>query len=87
MVCDSSVTPTSGQKNSTNFNVTDTSTNMGTAGCTNTWSWNFGDGTGIPTQQDPPLHQYTKKGTYQIQLSVANSVGSSTKSITVTVSN
>lgn len=86
-VANFTVTPTSGQKNATNFDVTDTSTNMGTAGCNNTWSWNFGDGTGISTQQDPPLHKYTKKGTYQIQLSVANSVGSSTHSVTVTVSN
>ena len=80
------VNPTSGVKRVTPFNVTDTSTNMSTAGCNNKWSWDFGDGEGS-SLQDPPDHVYKLRGTYTIQLTVSNSAGDSTTSRTVTVSN
>ena len=66
-----SVNPTSGVKNSTQFDVTDASTNMGTAGCNNQWTWDFGDGAGS-VLQDPPNHVYSKKGMYTVQLTVSN---------------
>lgn len=80
------VSPTSGRKNSTLFDVTDTSTNMTTAGCNNVWSWDFGDGAGS-SLTDPPNHVYDKRGTYTIQLTVSNLGGSDMTTRTVTVSN
>ncbi|MEA2631362.1 MAG: hypothetical protein QOE66_1581, partial [Chloroflexota bacterium] len=82
-----SVSPTSGVKNSTNFVVTNTSTNMSTAGCNNIWSWNFGDGSGQSSVQSPAAYQYTKKGTYTISLTVSNTGGTSTTTQSVDVSN
>lgn len=80
------VTPGSGAKKVTAFDVTDTSTGMATAGCNAQWSWDFGDGEGS-TLQDPPNHVYKLRGTYTIQLTVSNKAGSSSTTRQVTVSN
>jgi PKD repeat protein len=80
-------TPASGAKNVTNFAVTNNTTNMTTAGCNNVWSWNYGDGTGISSLQNPGTHQYDKKGDYTITLTASNNAGTSTFLQTVTVSN
>ena len=80
------VNPTTGTKNSTPFDVTDGSSNMGVAGCNSVWSWDFGDGAGS-VLQEPPNHVYTKKGTYTIQLGVSNLGGSSTTTRQVNVTN
>jgi len=50
---------------------TDTSTGTPTK-----WKWNFGDGT-TSTQQNP-IHKYSKAGTYTVNLTVTNIVGSNT---------
>lgn len=47
------------------------------------WNWSFNDGT-VSSAQNPPLH-YFDNGTYQINLTVTNDGGSSTKLRTVTV--
>ena len=75
---------TSGKKKQASFVVTDTSTNMATAGCNNTWSWNFGDGSGNSSLQAPPGHVYQSAGTYTITLGASNSAGSSTATQVVT---
>jgi PKD repeat protein len=80
-----SVSPLSGKKKKASFVVTDSSSNMSNPGCNNTWSWNFGDGTGNSSLQAPPGHVYDSQGTYTIQLNVANSAGTSTASHVVTV--
>jgi PKD repeat protein len=82
-----SVSPTSGSKNSTNFVVTNSSTNMSTAGCNNIWSWNFGDGSGQSSVQSPAAYQYNKKGSYTITLTASNTGGTSTVTHDVDVSN
>lgn len=79
------VNPTTGKKRQANFVVTDSSTNMTTAGCANTWSWNFGDGSGNSSLQAPPPHVYNSAGTYTIQLTVSNTGHTSTAPRTVTV--
>lgn len=79
------VNPTSGKKKQVAFQVTDSSTNLTTAGCNNTWSWNFGDGSGNSSLQNPPGYKYNSAGTYLIQLTVSNLRGSSTAPRTVTV--
>ncbi len=84
-VANFSVSPSSGKKKVASFVVTDSSTNMGTAGCNNIWSWNWGDGSGNSSLQSPPGHVYQSAGTDAIQLTVSNSAGSSTFSRTVTV--
>jgi PKD repeat protein len=81
------VSPTSGRRNITRFDTTNSSTNMSTAGCNNIWSWNFGDGTGISSSQSPADHIYKKKGSYTIELTASNLGGTSTSSRTVTVTN
>jgi PKD repeat protein len=81
------VSPTSGVKNTTQFDTTNFSTNMSTPGCNNIWSWNFGDGTGISSAQSPANHIYTKKGDYTIELTASNLGGTSTSTRSVTVSN
>jgi PKD repeat protein len=81
------VSPMSGVKNATQFDTTNNSVNMSTAGCNNIWSWNFGDGTGISSAQSPANHIYTKKGTYTIELTASNLAGTSTSQRTVTVTN
>ncbi|AKB82590.1 Chitin binding protein [Methanosarcina barkeri 3] len=45
------------------------------------WKWSFGDGT-TSTQQNP-IHKYSKAGTYTVNLTVTNTIGS----ITVTKTN
>jgi PKD repeat protein len=80
------VTPASGQKNSTVFQFTDGSTNMSNPGCNAIWSWNFGDGSGVSSQPNPS-YIYNKKGTYTVTLVVSNTAGTSapfTQSINVT---
>ncbi|WP_170943245.1 PKD domain-containing protein, partial [Methanosarcina spelaei] len=54
-----------------NVVFTDTSTGTPTG-----WKWNFGDGT-TSTQQNP-IHKYSKAGTYTVNLTVTNAVGSNT---------
>jgi PKD repeat protein/outer membrane protein assembly factor BamB len=41
------------------------------------YQWNFGDGSGNGTVQDP-VHTYTEDGTYNVTLTVSNSAGTST---------
>jgi PKD repeat protein len=81
------VAPMSGRKNVTQFDTTNASTGMSTAGCNNIWSWNFGDGTGISSSQSPANHIYKFKGKYTIELTASNLAGTSTSSKTVTVTN
>lgn len=45
-----------------------------------TWRWTFGDG-GRSTLQDP-VHTYTAAGTYNVELTVANSLGEDTRTET-----
>jgi len=45
------------------------------------WSWDFGDGSPLSTDQDP-LHTYTADGTYTVTLSVTNPYGSDSYFIT-----
>ena len=50
------------------------------------WSWNFGDGTAVSTQQYP-THVFAANGTYNVCLTATNAGGSSTavcKQVTVT---
>ena len=77
----------SGRKNVTQFDTTNSSINMTTAGCNNIWSWNFGDGSGLSSSQSPANHIYTRRGTYTIELTASNLAGTSTSSVTVTVNN
>jgi PKD repeat protein len=49
---------------------TDTSTNTPTS-----WQWQWGDGTANSTTQHP-THQYTKRGTYSIDMTATNAGGS-----------
>jgi PKD repeat protein len=48
-----------------------------------TWSWDFGDGN--TSNQQNPTHTYTNPGTYTVQLTVQNGVGSDTYTGTVNV--
>jgi PKD repeat protein len=81
------VSPMTGRKNVTQFDTTNASTGMSTAGCNNIWSWNFGDGTGISSSQSPANHIYKFRGDYTIELTASNLGGTSTSSRTVTVTN
>jgi PKD repeat protein len=81
------VAPMSGRKNVTQFDTTNNSVNMTTAGCNNIWSWNFGDGTGISSSQSPANHIYKFRGIYTIELTASNLAGTSTSQRTVTVTN
>lgn len=54
------------------------------AGLPISWAWNFGDG-GSSTEQYP-THTYAAAGSYPVSLTVTNASGSSTKSLTITVS-
>jgi len=45
------------------------------------WSWDFGDGSPLSTDQDP-LHTYSADGTYTVTLSVTNPYGSDSYFIT-----
>ena len=52
------------------------------------WHWDFGDiGAGnTSTVQNPAVHTYADNGTYQVNLTVTNDGGSSTKLMDITVS-
>ncbi|MBW6492809.1 MAG: PKD domain-containing protein [Lentimicrobium sp.] len=63
-------TPTNGTKPLT-VNFTDQSTNNPTS-----WLWNFGDGS--TSNQQNPNHVYNIEGTYTVQLTVTNNMGSDT---------
>ena len=49
-------------------------------GSINSWSWNFGDGSGSTEQN--PSHTYVKPGTYTVSLTVAGPGGSDTETKT-----
>jgi len=86
------ITPTTGShyKNKnfpgTPFTFSDTSTIVQGPGCTAVWSWNFGDGSGASSVQNPPAYTYQNAGTYTVTLTVSIGSFSSTTSHTVTVS-
>jgi PKD repeat protein len=48
-----------------------------TTGTPTSWAWSFGDGS-TSTDQNP-VHVYTVKGTYSVQLTATNNEGASTK--------
>jgi len=55
------------------------------SGTLSSWSWDFGDGTGNSTQQNP-TYQYASAGTYTVELVVTSSFGckdSITKNVTI----
>ncbi|MCC6412927.1 MAG: T9SS-dependent M36 family metallopeptidase [Saprospiraceae bacterium] len=52
--------------NSLTANFTDNS-----SGNVVTWSWNFGDGSPVSTEQNP-VHTYMFSGTYEVELTVSN---------------
>lgn len=58
----------------------DTSTGQPTS-----WTWDFGDGSGVSTARNP-THTYDQEGTYTVTLTVENSVGDDEISRAVTVS-
>ncbi len=64
--------------------VTFTTSPTGGSG-TYTYAWSFGDGT-ASTVQDPAAHSYAKAGTYEVNLTVTDSLGTSVKStVSITV--
>ncbi|MFN8300126.1 MAG: PKD domain-containing protein [Chitinophagales bacterium] len=70
-----------------NFSATPTSSCTGiiqftdlSTGSPTTWLWNFGDGS-TSTQQNPS-HLYGQNGTYTVTLTVTNSYGNNTKTLT-----
>lgn len=80
-IADFSAAPTSGNPPLT-VQFTDLSTNNPTS-----WSWDFGDGSGGSTEQNP-VYVYSGLGTYTVTLNATNSYGSDTETkidyITVT---
>ncbi len=68
-VADFSGSPTSGDAPLT-VSFTDFSTNN-----PDSWSWDFGDGVGTSTAQNPS-YEYTSAGTYTVALTAANCAGS-----------
>ncbi len=62
---------------------TDQSQNVPTS-----WAWDFGDGTGTSTQQNP-CYNFTSDGVYQVTLIATNANGSDTivQSVTITTAN
>jgi PKD repeat protein len=71
----------------TTFTFTDLSTNMD-SWCSPVWSWNFGDGSGASSLQNP-FYVYASSNTspgFTITLTVSNSSGSSTTTALVRVS-
>ncbi|MCS6933826.1 MAG: Ig-like domain-containing protein [Chitinophagales bacterium] len=62
-------------------NFTDASDNYPTA-----WSWNFGDGSPVSTQQNPS-HVYTSNGNYNVCLTATNAGGSHTTCKIINVTN
>src|SRR5690606_15415532 len=71
-VTDFTATPTSGPA-SLAVQFTDTSTEQPTS-----WSWDFGDGSALSTQQNP-LHTYTTPGIYTVALTATNEAGAITE--------
>jgi PKD repeat protein len=55
-------------------------------GSPTSWDWDFGDGLGTSTLQNP-LYNYISNGTYDVTLVVTNSFGTDTYSQTVTINN
>ena len=53
-------------------------------GSPTSWSWDFGDGIGTSTAQNP-TYNYASSGTYTVTLTVNNTYGSDSFSQTVTV--
>lgn len=51
---------------------------------TDTWAWNFGDGT-TSTLADPPIKYYNNPGTYNVSLTVSNGVTTDTHIVPITV--
>jgi PKD repeat protein len=78
LAADFSGTPTSGCAALT-VNFTDLSTGTGIDG----WSWDFGDGVGTSTQQNP-LYTYNNPGTYSVSLTVSSSSQSCNDAVTKT---
>lgn len=70
-VADFSASPRSG-KAPLRVYFTDESTNDPTV-----WKWNFGDG--YTSQEQNPMHKYTKAGKYTVSLTVKNKTGSDTE--------
>ena len=68
-----SASPTSG-KVPLNVKFTDTSTGSPTS-----WKWDFGDGSKSYLQK--PIHKYSKTGVYTVSLTVKNTAGINTKTI------
>jgi Flp pilus assembly protein TadG len=90
---DFSVSPTVGDRRKNNspgttFTFTDSSTNM-IAGCNPIWSWNFGDGSGSSSFQNPTYIYGTASHPHQftITLVVSNNAGQDTHTAQVTVRN
>jgi PKD repeat protein len=57
------------------------------AGCNPIWSWNFGDGSGTSSLQNP-TYLYTTANTspgFTVTLVASNSAGSSSKSVVIPV--
>ncbi|HEY3523114.1 MAG TPA: TadE/TadG family type IV pilus assembly protein [Candidatus Limnocylindrales bacterium] len=89
-----SVTPTTGSHYQnrnfpgTTFEFTDASTNTNLPGCQTVWSWNFGDGPGVSSDQNP-TYVYGAKNSdpgFLVQLVVSNLGGSSTATFRLRVS-
>lgn len=71
----------------TTFQFTDTTTNMSLPGCTPIWSWNFGDGLGVSSAQNP-TYVYGKTNTdpgFLVTLSASNGGGTSVATFYVIV--
>jgi Flp pilus assembly protein TadG len=89
-----SVNPTTGShyqnKNfpGTTFQFTDLSTNTNVPGCQTVWSWNFGDGPGVSSAQNPTYVYGSKNNSpgFLVQLVVSNLGGSSTATFYLRVS-
>jgi Flp pilus assembly protein TadG len=75
-----------GIRGTTVFRFTDTSSNMSNPACAPIWSWNFGDGAGASSLQNP-TKTYSQRGRYTVTLAVSNSEGESTRSVTIVVCN
>ncbi len=60
-------------------NFTDASTNMSVAACNPIWSWNFGDGSGTSSLQNPS-YTYQSSNARTVTLVVSNTAGSNTVS-------
>jgi uncharacterized protein YkwD len=68
------------------LDVTFTDASTDDDGVINAWSWDFGDGVGTSTRQNP-VHSYASTGSYDVTLTVTDNDGLSgtiTRSVTVT---